>query len=570
MISGNSLDADGSGVDKVEISLQRVSDGFNWTGTDWDYGEHWLSALGTDEWSYNVSEVQWTSGDQYIIHSRAVDRTVNTEIPDAKVTFRYDAIKPWRLNVNLNKGLKYTTFRNVHLSLDADDIGSGVAQMSFSNDGINWSVWKTYNVSEIYELTDGDGEKTVYFRVMDYAGNIGEPVFDQIIYDSTSPEELSIQINNDAEYTKSTDLVLDFNAIDALSGIKEMSISYDGTIWEPWEPFVESKTISTPSGATDGEIRIYMKVSDYAGNIAEPVFDIITLDRIAPQSLSIKVNGGQQEVSDTEVTLDLSAVDLLSGVDQMSISTDGVTWSDWEPYITNRTFNLPSDITGTKIYFRVTDHAGNLAEPVFTSVSFKTKSDDPTDPERESDEKTSPDSNGSLYWAIIPIVIIILLMIIFGFVYRKKQKEKVERELLSNSVTVKPGLLSQPTPEPSNEQIPIEKPDNEVPVQLTTIPPSTGDDPQLATAQTAPVAQVAAPAPVPQVAQAPQHPQLPPAQITDPEPDSTTSIATPITEPIAQSTSTNNGNGIIPTPPLITPEQSTSTGPLVHLPENEQ
>ena len=62
--------------------------------------------------------------------------------------------------------------------LSAADAISGVAKMSFSNDGISWSPWETYAISKTCTLPAGDGLKTVYFRVKDNAGNIADTVSD--------------------------------------------------------------------------------------------------------------------------------------------------------------------------------------------------------------------------------------------------------------------------------------------------------------------------------------------------------------------------------------------------------
>jgi hypothetical protein len=597
-ITGSSLDTGGSGLDKVEVCLQRVSDGLNWSGTDWHYDEYWLIASGTDQWSYNVSEVEWTTSEQYIIRSRATDQINNIEQPDAGITFRYDALPPWNLLINTNNGMEFTTLDNVYLSLYAEDIGSGVAQMSFSNDGTVWTNWEIYNNSKIYKLSEGDGVKTVYFRVSDYAGNIGEITFDSITLDTIPPEELYLKINNDAKYTKSTEVVLNLNAIDSLSGLNEMTLSFDGITWQPWEPFTDSKAISLPTGTSDGDVRVYFKVSDKAGNIAGLAFDTIILDRIAPQSLSLIIDDGASEVNTPEVTLEISAVDSLSGVESMSFSTDGITWSDWELFSYDRSFVLPP-IDGSKtVYFRAMDRAGNIAEPVSTTISLKTVTDTPEDPEADPDKKNAPESEKSYYWIIIPIVIIIIISIIFGFFYRKKQKELDEREVLSGALTIKPGLLALPGSERleiPNASTPSPPISSEIHSPVPLVPPSTAgaESPQLAS-QTPAVAQVGAPEPVPQVASIPQHPQLPPAQITDPEPTVTQESVQPstITPPFTSEDQTQqsilNGTSTpsqspapttapepgvtatvnIPTPPLIGPEPDTDSNPTIHLPDS--
>jgi hypothetical protein len=68
-----------------------------------------------------------------------------------------------------------TTSRNtdtptITLALSAIDDASGVAQMRFSNDDINWSTWEPYDTSKTWVVQGGDGQKTVSVQFMDNAG----------------------------------------------------------------------------------------------------------------------------------------------------------------------------------------------------------------------------------------------------------------------------------------------------------------------------------------------------------------------------------------------------------------
>ncbi|TBL71075.1 S-layer homology domain-containing protein [Paenibacillus thalictri] len=49
--------------------------------------------------------------------------------------------------------------------------GSGVEQMQFSNDGVNWSEWEPYATTKAWTLSYGNGTKTVYMKLKDKVGN---------------------------------------------------------------------------------------------------------------------------------------------------------------------------------------------------------------------------------------------------------------------------------------------------------------------------------------------------------------------------------------------------------------
>jgi len=97
-----------------------------------------------------------------------------------------DKVPPTNLTISINNYKNYTTSSAVQLTVSAqDDIG--VTEMAFSNDNVTWSPWENYTTSKSWNLTTGDGEKTVYFNARDKAGNKAEPAMDRIILDTALP-----------------------------------------------------------------------------------------------------------------------------------------------------------------------------------------------------------------------------------------------------------------------------------------------------------------------------------------------------------------------------------------------
>jgi hypothetical protein len=505
-ISGYSKDIGGSGVGRVEISLQKTSTNEYWDGANWGSNESWLAAIGTEKWSYNTSKVQWSTGDEYKINSRAIDNTDNKELPGLKSTFKYDASPPEQLSIYINKGNEYTTETNVNLAVYGEDFGSGISDMSFSLDGLIWSAWEPFTSERSYTLPNTDGENTVFFKVRDYANNIGESAFDSIILDTTTPKDLSIMINNGDEYTNSNIVTLTLNAADSESSIGDMTFSFDSVIWQPWEPFKHTKSITFSEGAYDGEKRIYFKVSDIAGNIANSIYESIILDRTPPQSLSVIINDGATEVNSTQVILDLNAVDILSGIYQMSFSTEGETWTSWEAFGHDRSFTLPPGNGEKYIYFKVKDYAGNIATPIVTTIILNTSSNVPSETESESSERSSDDDNVFLLIIVLIVLIIILVIVAYLAVVLKRKKRLIQKLQPQRAVIGKPEPLF--TPAPHVEQVSAATAHIQLP--STTAP---SDTELLPSVRPLGPAQVPSLKPmVPQVVQAPQLPQLPPAQ----------------------------------------------------------
>ena len=509
-------------------------------------------------WSYNTSKILLRTGDHYTIRSRAADITGNMETAGTGNTFMYDATPPEKLGIYINNGEEYTATTDALLLLTAEDFGSGVAQMAFSNDGLIWSTWETFNSSRSFDLPTGDGEKIVYFRVRDYTGNIAEPVSESIFLDTTAPQSLSVIINEGEKYTNSKQVKLDLKAIDTGSGVFVPTYSLDGTYWQPWEDFKNIKYISLPPG--DSKKIVYFKASDKVGNIAEPVDDSIILDTTAPYSLSIVINNGAPETNSTTVNLKPNAIDNTSGVSQISFSTDGSIWTPWEPFKHESSFTLPHDNGEKTVFFRAKDNAGNVAKPVHANILLNIGT-----PEKEHKTVTSADGNELWIFIILMIIIlIIIILIIVGLATVVRKKKGVEQELLllkAGSIT--PGALTGTVISPASTRI------SAVPVQAQLPAVGAASVAQQPTMQTAP-AHAVTPKPIPAT---PHLPQLPPAKSDETTLEVQDTIPTPVpivVTPRTTQTTTGQSQPLESSMPTVTVRQEPvpSAGPKVHLPES--
>ncbi|WP_455393143.1 Kelch repeat-containing protein [[Eubacterium] cellulosolvens] len=557
-IKGTARDTGGAGISRVELNIKCIKDNKlwdikeennYWSGTGWGQVKTWLPAIGKDQWFFNSSGINWTSGNQYLIQSRAVDETGNIESLNGGTAFLFDSEPPDERFVYINNGEEYTNSNKVVLSLQAMDSGSGVAEMAFSNDDIIWSSWEPFNSTKSFEVKTGDGEKIVFFKVRDYAGNIAKQVHDTIILDTIPPEQLAIIINKGAQYTNSNLLEFDLYAIDGTSGLGEMIFSFDSVNWLTWQPFKNSKSLSTQEA--DGEIKVYFKVRDKAGNSANYIFDTIILDTTEPHSLSITINHGAQKTKDALVTLDLNAQDNLSGVELMSFSSDGLNWSEWEKFQNSKYYNLLPDEGSKIVYFRVKDRAGNEAIAVQSTIILET----PETSTGKSQTEAAANNMQIWYFSFL-IILVILALIIVGLATLIKRKKRVYQELLTTGTL--PKHLKHLVPTETAEQIPAatqpaQLPSAESPTPVPALAKST--QPPVDAGQQEPAA-------------TPELPALPPGPIGAQEP------TTEINGSTIGSTGTEAAGTIstIPSaqPTVITPAVTQPTeipAPTVHLPE---
>jgi ribosomal protein S27E len=371
----------GSGVALISFS----NDGSAWSG--------WESFCTTrSNWDLTDSSFGGNSSDgPKTVRAKTRD-LVGNELPADKRGqdgIFLDRAAPSGLGTVINNGDEYSTAATVSLTVKANDPepASGLERMSFSNDALTWSDWMEWKDGAQWSLTtgaggtDSDGTKTVYFRVRDRAQNVGGPEKDSIFLDRREPGSLSIMIDNGAEYTNDASATLTIDGMDPDPGsqISEMTLANAESALGTWEGFSKTKTgwslISGAGGTdTDGDKAVYLKARDKAGNVGGPVKDTIFLDRVRPSALGISINDGAIFTTSPSVKLSLRAFDAdpSSGLSLMQFSNDGNAWTDWQPFSAVRAYDLPAPDGQKVVYFRVRDRAQNVADPARASIILDT------------------------------------------------------------------------------------------------------------------------------------------------------------------------------------------------------
>lgn len=159
------------------------------------------SGSGTAQMAFSVDNSTWSVWDSFFsikpfklsnndgeksVYFRVNDNVGNIAEPVFD-TIILDTTPPHSLSILINAGTIETNSTSVILALDAHDEHSGVFQMSFSVDGKTWMPWLDFANSTSYNVSSGDGEKTIYFKVKDSIGNVADPVFASIILNTTTP-----------------------------------------------------------------------------------------------------------------------------------------------------------------------------------------------------------------------------------------------------------------------------------------------------------------------------------------------------------------------------------------------
>jgi len=271
-------------------------------------------------------------------------------------------------SVAINANQATSMSRDVTLSITGND-ANGVDSMCISNAGTCTS-FESFATSKAWQLTTGDGLKTVRVALRDSAGNQGI-VTDTIRLDTTGPTGATLRAS-----AQNSAAALSWSAAtDAGSGLSgyrlvvaegnppancnEGSLIYNGN----------SRSF-THTGLTNGTTYGYrLCPTDMAGNVgAGSVASTRPAPELQPPTGSLKINGGTAFTGSDNVTLSFSATDA-SGVARMCISNNKSSCTSWESFSPSKVWALATQSGPTSVFVWFEDTFGNRTlNPVSANI----------------------------------------------------------------------------------------------------------------------------------------------------------------------------------------------------------
>ncbi|MCK4445102.1 MAG: hypothetical protein KAW09_11200, partial [Thermoplasmata archaeon] len=274
-------------------------------------------------------------------------------------------------SIVINNGDTWTTSNSATLTLTYSDQLAGVSRVRYGNDG-SWDTepWESPSVFKAWNLTLGEGAKTVYYQVEDSAGLASVTFNDNIGLDDNPPCG-SILINNDDPWTTTTSVSLATTFLDSTSGVSQVRYGND-VVWdtEPWESPLLTKEWSLAPG--DGGKNVYFQIKDDAGLISITYSDGINLDTTMPLG-SIHIDYDDAWTTSNSVMLSLGYSDGTSGVAQVRFSNDDIWDTEpWESPTTTRTWMLSPGEGSKTVYYQVKDNVGWLSATYSDCIGLDT------------------------------------------------------------------------------------------------------------------------------------------------------------------------------------------------------
>ncbi len=320
---------------------------FRSCGGDWT---DWEPALTTKPWTL-------TDGDglkKVWVQGRHPDLTESDAVFDSTILDTGDG----PITLQINSGAQYTNAPAVTLTIHA----GAATMMRLRNDSDAWGDWEAYATTKAWQLSSGDGAKSVSLQTQDVAGNVSAEVVAQIELDSTPPGAPTFTINDGAALTNSAAVTIQLTAPDVV----EARFSNEDGIWSPWQTITTDMAWTLSSG--DGLKKISVQTRDGAQNESPVAFQQITLDTTPPTGLSITINGGATATNNPAVTLALTTGDAT----EMRLQNESGAWSDWMPAATSLAWNLSSGDGLKQVTLEARDAAGNISSDVSATITLDT------------------------------------------------------------------------------------------------------------------------------------------------------------------------------------------------------
>ncbi len=346
----------------VTLSLT-ASDGANGTVSSMRITNE--ASFGSETWEPFQADKSWmlTSGsDTKTVRVQVRDEAGNTR--EATDQILLDLSSPTGVSLSIQDTNGYVQSSTVTLTLSATDNLTDAAQLvyqlsnspSFSN-----AVSANYQdggVTRTWELSPGDGEKNVYLRVMDLAGNLTE-TSDSTVLDSSGPNGSSVSLA-EGSYVSSPDVTL----LAQSPGADEMQITGDVTDTAStfeWIDFAASTSLELDESACDdGLCELQVSFRDAAGYSDGPISLNVMLDEQAPTG-TLVINEDASHTDTRAVTLSLSVSDDRTGISSMRLTNSAsFTTEEWEPFVTEKSWTLQSDNGTRAVLAQVKDAAGNV------------------------------------------------------------------------------------------------------------------------------------------------------------------------------------------------------------------
>ena len=288
---------------------------------------------------------------------------------------KIDGTAPVISNITNSSNGEWTN-QNVTITIDARDNETAVARYQIKYSGNN-NTWKDMvNNTSVF---DSDMNETVYYRVIDMAGNISEEKSTDIKIDKTAPSKPAITNSKENTWTGS-DLPVTLTSTDSASGIDHYEW-YENESWTTRALTTTGNTGSITYTVTRNET-IRFRAVDKVGNVSEESTTIVKIDKDKPtQSFNIASSTSGSNGWYKALSIKTSVSDSQSGISSAKycVTTSSSCTPSTNASLSSNTFTvaLGTNSSAQKVCVNTTDKVDNVSNTSCTGT-YKVDTTNPT------------------------------------------------------------------------------------------------------------------------------------------------------------------------------------------------
>ena len=275
-----------------------------------------------------------------------------------------------------NSSLEEWTNQDVKITLVATDSEMGISkyQIKYSGTNNNWQ-----DIEGSTSTFTSDMNETIYYRVIDKAGNISEEKSTNIKIDKTGPSKPNI--NNVKENTwTGSDLPISLTSDDTGSGIDHYEW-YENGSWTT-RALTISDSIGNITYTVTRNETIRFRAIDKVGNISEESTSVVKIDKTNPsQSFSVASSTSGSNGWYKALTIKTTLADGHSGVASAKycVTTGSSCTPSTSATLSDNTFTiaLGTNASAQKVCVNTTDKVGNVSSTSCSS-SYSVDTVNPT------------------------------------------------------------------------------------------------------------------------------------------------------------------------------------------------
>lgn len=274
--------------------------------------------------------------------------------------------------IMINHGSKYVNTYKAELRFKVED--DSIESMLVSNVAdFHGTHWVDYHPEILdWSLKFEDGLQEVFAKFKYRNGKESEIFVDEIIVDTTPPENPYIKIEVPSKYTNDQSFIVDLSI--SASDAKYIKLSNTNSFYgKKWRLYKDNQIFDWRlEQGDDGPRTVYAKFRDKAGNESEVTSDEIIIDTKAPFDVHIQYNNSKKFLTDRSKRLEVNL--FARGADSVAVSINDPKFANvqWDEYQTAWSKILDEEDGPKTIYVKFKDFAGNETEVFSQEVILDT------------------------------------------------------------------------------------------------------------------------------------------------------------------------------------------------------